>query len=77
MDVLIKMLFADFDVTAGSGTFGSLLHLAVVKLQPEHVKIMLTQVNPDVRESIMDETPLHSLIHTFDRDPAVSRLIMQ
>lgn len=33
--------FTFFDPFKGSGTFGSLLHLAVAKLQVEHVKIML------------------------------------
>lgn len=43
--------FVYFDVFRGAGTFGSLLHLAVTKLQPEQVKILLEHdVNPNLKD---------------------------
>ena len=43
--------FAYFDVYSGAGTFGSLLHLAVTKLQADQVRVILEH---DVSPNLMD-----------------------
>jgi len=43
----------------GAGTFGTCLHLAVAKLQIEHVKIILKYENANITESHNRETLFH------------------
>lgn len=61
--------FAYFDVFRGAGTFGSLLHLAVTKLQLEQVKILLEhEVSPDLRDQLSGDSPLHHLMNIYLKD---------
>ena len=69
--------FTFYDPFKGSGTFGSLLHLAVAKLQVEHVKIMLQH---DITTCLVDElsgdTPLHVLMTVYHKRPAEAKELL-
>ena len=78
MQILLHKRFTYLDSIKGAGTFGSLLHLAVAKLQPEHVDVMLSHgVNPNIFDLIQKDTPCHLLVSCFNRNPHIARLIMQ
>lgn len=66
------------DFTRGSGTFGSHLHLAVAKLQPYHVDLMLSHgVDANLTEGIMRDTPCHVLVNQYNKNPMEARNILQ
>ena len=70
--------FTFFDPFKGSGTFGSLLHLAVAKLQVEHVKIMLQHdISPCLVDELSGDTPLHVLVTVYHKRPAEARELLQ
>ena len=66
------------DCHKGSGTFGSLLHLCVDKLQAEHVDVLLSNwISPNIIENLQKDTPLHNLVQVFNKQPAEAINIMQ
>ena len=63
MYILTQGRFMYNDCQKGAGTFGSLLHLAVDKLQPEHVDVLLSnRVSPNLVDNMQKDTPLHTLV---------------
>lgn len=66
------------DLTKGSGTFGSHLHLAVAKIKPDHVEVMLSQqIDANLTEGIMGDTPCHVLVNQYNKNPVEARNILQ
>ena len=58
--------FAYFDVFKGAGTFGSLLHLAVTKLQSDQVRVILEhEVDPNTSDAQTGDRPLHVLMNLY------------
>lgn len=43
----------------GAGTFGTLLHLAISKLQYTHINILLQRISVNCIEPLNGDTPLH------------------
>ena len=78
MYLLMMPSFTYFDSSKGSGTFGSLLHLAVAKMQSDHVRIMLEhEVSPNHIDEISGDSPLHLLMTAYQKNPDEAKVILQ
>lgn len=68
MYLLTTPSFAYFDVYRGAGTFGSLLHLAVTKMQADQVRVILEHnVSPNLVDPISGDSPLHILMNLYHK----------
>ena len=78
MYLLTMPSFTYFDSYKGSGTFGSLLHMAVAKMQTDQVRIMLEhEVSPNLVDEISGDSPLHLLMAAYAKNPEEAKVIVQ
>jgi ankyrin repeat protein len=65
-------------VETGSGKYASLLHLAVTKLDVKSVvKLIMRDVNVDIKDPISGDTPLHCLIGHYLKNLVAARKILE
>lgn len=56
------------DWNTGYGTFASILHLVIYKLQPSHLMSIIEYNDVNVIDPIKGETPLHQLISVWTKN---------
>lgn len=70
----------------GAGTFGSLMHLVIGKLQTDHLRLMLesewgdpnfTEQKTSFNARAQEDKPLHILMSVYARDPPVAQQILK
>ena len=70
--------FVYFNATHGCGTFGSLLHIAILKLQVDHVRVFMEhEVSPNIQDKITGDCPLHSLMIVYHKNPKQGKQILE
>ena len=71
-----KYIMDHANPTEGSGTFGTLLHLAIAKLQPDHVRLLIASLGANCTEPLNGETPAHQLVKSWHLDQKRAELCL-
>ena len=67
-ELLTNPTFVFQNIRTGAGTFPSLVHLAISKLQVDHVKVFLDNIKPNELNSIIETSPLHTLMTVYAKN---------